>query len=465
MTDLLQTDDDQHGAGTTAAIPDRRSNENPYLAGNFAPVQEEITAFDLPVTGEIPADLEGRWLRNGPNPDQPVDGALHHWFLGQGMVHGVRLAGGRAEWYRNRYVAPSELRAAGQHGPNTNVGGFAGTTWAMVEAGNPPMEMGYELDAMGVNRFGGTLDGPFTAHPKYDPRTGELHAIAYHWPDLVDHVNYTVVGPDGRVAKNLAVPVPDMPMIHDMSITERYAIVYDLSVVVDFDVLAAGYPFPFKWNPDRPCRVGLLPRDGSADDIVWCEVAPCYVFHPLNAYDADDGTVVVDVCRYDDLMVDDRRGPFADSLPMLDRWVIDPVAQRVTETRLDDLPQEFPRHDPRVGLREHRYGYTSEVRYPGPNLHGAINKIDLSTGSIERHDFGFGRGGAEPVVVPKADRDEEDAAWILTVVYDATTDTSELHVLDAEDVTAPSVASIRLPQRVPFGFHGNWVADRSVPPA
>ncbi len=164
----------------------------------------------------------------------------------------------------------------------------------MVEAGQPPVELGYELEPLGVNRFHDTLTGPFTAHPKYDPTTGELHAMAYHWPDLVDHIHYVVVGGDGRVTKTLDIPVPDMPMIHDMSLTPTYAVVYDLPVTVSFDVMGKGYPFPFAWNPDRAARVGLLPRSGTADDIIWCDVDPCYVFHPLNAYDEADGTVVVD---------------------------------------------------------------------------------------------------------------------------------------------------------------------------
>ncbi len=189
------------------------------------------------------------------------------------------------------------------------------------------------------------------------------------------------------------------------------------------------------------------------------------MFHPLNAFDADDGTVVVDLCRYDTMMVSDRLGPFGDSLATFDRWVIDPIARRVTETRIDDRPQEFPRHDPRVGLQRHRYGYTSEVRSDGVNLHGATLKVDVDTGTTEAHEYGRGRGGAEPVFVPKADGTTEDAGWILSVVYDATTDTSELCILDAEDISGPEVARIHLPQRVPYGFHGNWVSDRSVGPA
>jgi carotenoid cleavage dioxygenase-like enzyme len=447
----------------TIAPADRgpvRPSENRYLAGNMAPVEHELTSYDLTVTGQIPEELEGRWLRNGPNPVGPLDPATHHWFLGHGMVHGVRLEGGAARWYRNRFVLPD-----GQPGPNTNVGGFAGTTWAMVEAGSPPVELSYELDSQGPNPFHGTLPGPFTAHPKYDPSTGELHAIAYHWPDLVDHVQHVVVGRDGRVVRVVDVAVPDMPMIHDMSLTDRYAVVYDLPVTVNLEVMADGIPWPFAWNPDHRPRVGLLPRDGGGDDVIWCDVDPCFVFHPLNAYDAEDGTVVVDVCRYDTMMVTDRRGPFGDSLPTFDRWVIDPVARRVHETRIDDRPQEFPRHDPRVGLRRHRYGYTSEITPGEANIHGATIKLDLERGTTEAHDYGPGRGGAEPVFVPRADGHDEDDGWILSVVYDAATDGSELCILDAQDITGPEIARIHLPQRVPFGFHGNWVPDRSVPPA
>ena len=440
-------------------IADRRTNDNPYLTGNMAPVEQEVTAFDLPVTGEIPTELEGRWLRNGPNPSGDVDASKHHWFLGSGMVHGVRLRGGKAEWYRNRYVDPSD-----EFGANTNVAGFAGTTWAMVEAGNPPVELDYELNPLGANRFSDTLAGPFTAHPKYDPSAGELHAIAYQWPDLIDHVQYVVVGGDGLVSKTLDIPVPDMPMIHDMSLTEKYAVIYDLPVTVNFDVMAQGFEFPFAWAPDRAARVGLLPRNEFVHYIIWCDVDPCYVFHPLNAYDASDGTVVIDLCRYQSMMKSEFRGPFSEDPATFDRWIVDPIAKKVRETRLDDRPQEFPRHNPRVGLQRHQFGYTSEITIGQPNIHGATIKLDVENGTTEAHEYGVGRGGAEPLFVPKDGETAEDAGWILSVVYDATTDQSELCILDAQDITGPEVARIHLPQRVPFGFHGNWVPDSSVSP-
>ncbi len=454
---------------------------NPYLTANRAPVVDEVTAFDLPVTGAIPAQLEGRWLRNGPNPlPGTVDPSTHHWFQGDGMVHGVRLRGGKAEWYRNRYLrsaavskAMNETPVGGPRfgdrnfGPNTSVAGFAGKTWAMVEAGGTPMAMTYELDTIAYDNFSGTLPGPFTAHPKYDPLTGELHAMTYAWPDLVDHVQYVVISAGGLVTRTVDIPVSDMIMVHDMSLTDTYAVVYDLPVTVDIEV-AMQNRFPFRWAPDREARVGLLPRDGgTAEDIIWTPVEPCYVFHPMNAYDTDDGNVVLDVCRYDKIFDSDVFGPFGDSLATLDRWTVDPVAGRVQEERISDRPQEFPRHAGSVAGKRYRIGYSAaicDISDPTTAAPASTYKIAVDTGETEVHDHGPGRGGAEPVFVARDGGTAEDDGWILVVVYDAGTDSSDLVILDAQDFAGNEVARIRLPQRVPDGFHGNWVSDASVPP-
>ena len=217
---------------------------NVYLEETRAPVQEEVTATDLAVTGEIPEELEGRWLRNGPNPRGVVDPATHHWFLGDGMIHGVRLRGGRAEWYRNRWVRGVRMAAElgedpptgssfgdRDFGPNTAVGGYAGKTWAMVEAGTTPMTLTYDLDTIGYDGFDATLPGGFTAHPKYDPATGELHGVCYAYPDQLDRVQHVVIGSDGRMVKVTEIPIDGMPMIHDMSLTTQYVLVYDLPLV------------------------------------------------------------------------------------------------------------------------------------------------------------------------------------------------------------------------------------------
>jgi carotenoid cleavage dioxygenase len=444
--------------------------ENRYLSGNFAPVEEEITATDLPVTGSIPRELEGRLLRIGPNPVNP-DPASYHWFLGNGMVHGLRLRGGRAEWYRNRWVRDDEVCEhkgwppvpgpvaefqLGAGVANTNIIHHAGAYYAIVEAGNNPVQLDGELETIARSDFGGTLQGGFTAHPKRDPETGELHAAVYSpaW----EHIRYVVVGSDGRVRKQVDVPVPGRPMVHDCAITENHFLLLDLPVVLEIPEEGEELQgFPYRWKPEYGARVGLLPRDGSAADVSWHEVEPCYVFHPMNAYEDADGRVVLDVVRHRRMFATDMNGP-NEGAPTLDRWIIDPRGGPVKEERLDDRGQEFPRHDERRGGRPYRFGCTSgfgdEVRL------GGLLKQDLREGRTEVQSQGEHRSFLEPVFVPRASDADEDDGYVLAFVYDASTNKSDVVILHAQDFEGEPVATIHLPQRVPFGFHGNWVADQ-----
>ena len=447
---------------------------NMYLEGNYAPVTDEVTAFDLPVIGTLPEQLEGRYLRNGPNPWQVDDPGTHHWFIGAGMVHGVRLRGGRAEWYRNRYVGSQALSAhrgqpdipgpnwnSNRNGPNTNVGGFAGTTWAMVEAGGVPVEMTYELETVGRNDFFGTLPGGFTAHPKIDPDTGEMHAMVYSLPEWLDHVQYVVVAADGKVRRTVDIPLPAPTMLHDMSLTERYAVVYDFPCRLDIELAMAGR-FPFSWQRGTGSRVGLLPREGEAADIIWVDVPECYSFHPMNAYDAADGSVVIDLCVYDSMFDVHRNGPFQENLARLEHWVVNPFTRTASTTLVDAAPQEFPRHAGRLTAKPYRYGYAAGVSAASPTW--PTIKHDLQTGEKWTFDHGAGRSAGEPVFIGRHGATAEDDGWLMTFVHDLTNDKAELVVLDAQDLSRGEVARVLLPQRVPFGFHGNWVSDRSVPP-
>jgi carotenoid cleavage dioxygenase len=168
-----------------------KRDENPYLSsGNFAPMKGETTAVELRTRGHIPHELEGRLLRIDPSPISPRDPHLYHWFTGTGLVHGVRLRNGRAEWYRSRFTRSADVvEALGEPalpGPgenhtavNTNVMSVGGRLYAIVEAGANPIELDYELNSLARSDLGGTLAGGFTAHPKADPVTGELVAITY----------------------------------------------------------------------------------------------------------------------------------------------------------------------------------------------------------------------------------------------------------------------------------------------
>ncbi|MEO5725263.1 MAG: carotenoid oxygenase family protein [Ilumatobacteraceae bacterium] len=448
-------------------------SQNMYLEENYAPVAEEITAFDLPIVGRLPAELNGRYLRNGPNPWQVDDPANHHWFVGDGMVHGVRLRDGKAEWYRNRWVGSADLSARrgepdipgrnwndSPSGPNTNVGAFAGTTWAMVEAGGVPVELTYELETVGRNDFFGTLPGAFTAHPKVDPDSGEMHAMVYALPQWMDHVQYVVVAPDGKVRRTVDVPLERPTMLHDMSLTARYAVVYDLPCRLDFDLAFAGR-FPFSWQPGTGSRVGLLPREGEASDTIWIDVPECYVFHPMNAFDDANGNVIIDLCVYDTMFAAELNGPFKD-LSRLERWVINPTSRTVAVTVVDERPAEFPRHRGRMNAKPYQFGYAVAVN-PAEKTWPTV-KYDLSTGGRTEFDHGAGRCAGEGVFVGRHGATVEDDGWLMMLVHDLPQGQTELVVLDAQDLSRPAVARVQLPQRVPFGFHGNWVSDSSVAP-
>ena len=453
-----------------AISPPQSPLGNAYLSGNYAPVAAEVTALDLEVIGEIPTELNGRYLRNGPNPIGEIDGATHHWFSGDGMVHGVCLREGKALWYRNRYVASPHLSKVrgdalpsgrnwnnSNSGPNTNVGGFAGTTWAMVEAGSCPVELTYELESIGYNDFYGTLPGAFSAHPKVDPQTGDMHAMAYAWGQWFDHVQYVRVGRDGRVSRTVDIPLPGMSMVHDISITEKYVVVYDQPVLVDLDLAFAGR-FPFRWSDTYGNRVGLMPREGTATDVIWVDVPVGYVFHPLNAYDTTEGKVILDVCFYNEMMKDDILGPFGDTLPRLVRWEVDPVRRNTSVTVIDENVNEFPRHRGSLTGKPYRYGYCAQV--DSASMHWPTVKHDLVSGHREVFDHGPGRAAGEPVFVGRQGGSDEDDGWLLTFVHDGNTDSAEFVIIDAKDLDRGYVARVILPQRVPFGFHGNWVPDR-----
>jgi carotenoid cleavage dioxygenase-like enzyme len=422
-----------------------------FLDDNFAPVTEEVTELDLAVTGTVPPELEGRLVRIGPNPMTPPDPATYHWFTGDGMVHGVRLRGGRAEWYRNRWVRGDEV-------VNTHVIGVDGRTFALVEAGGRPVELTAELETVGSCTFDGTLDGSFSAHTHADPATGDLHAVTYHWS--WDHLRHVVLGPDARVRREVRVPVADGPMVHDCAITGRYVVLFDLPVTFSMATAAEGARFPYRWNPEHPPRVGLLPIDGASDgsDVRWFEAPSCYVFHTLNAYDDPDGdAVVVDLVRHPRMFATRFDGPVEGS-PVLERWTLDLAGGAVKTEVLDDRPQEFPRIDERLTGRPHRYGYaaglTGDRLASGPAL-----KHDLTAGETHAHEYGPGRVTLEPVFVPRPGATAEDEGWVMSYVYDATTDRSDVVILDAQDFTGDPVATIHLPVRVPFGFHGSWLPD------
>jgi carotenoid cleavage dioxygenase len=488
------------GASTSTTVVDH--SKPWWLRGDFAPVPRETEAFDLKVEGTLPPELSGLYVRNGSNPKP---GFSPHWFLGDGMVHGVRLADGKAQWYRNRYVrGPATAKALGEQprpghhhagmdmSPNTNVIGHAGRTLALVEAGPSPYELTHDLDTVGPCDFDGTLRGGYTAHPLVDPVSGELHAVSYFW-GWGNRVRYTVIGTDGRVRRSVDVRVGGSPMMHSFSLTENYVVLYDLPAVFDKRTAAKSLPWfirpmaraslaavigrnpipewlatamarpprgaaryrdvnlPYRWDDSYPARIGIFRREGDGNDIRWFDVEPCYVFHPLNAY--EDGTsIVLDVVRHPKMFDAVTTGP-EEGPPTLDRWTVDLVAGKVREERVDDHPQEFPRADDRRAGRRHRYGYS--VGFATDEHGDAVLRHDRVSGERQRRTFGAGRAAGEFTFVPTAPDAAEEDGVLIGYVQDAREGSTDLVVLDAQ--TLEDVAAVHLPVRVPAGFHGNWL--------
>ncbi|MGO9911171.1 MAG: carotenoid oxygenase family protein [Acidimicrobiales bacterium] len=447
---------------------------NRYLTGAFAPVDEEVTAFDLPVEGEVPEAVDGWYLRNGPNPISP-DPRAYHWFTGAGMLHGIELSGGKARSYRNRWVRSDQTAAALGEKPiagqvddtimseltgnvaNTNIVAHAGKLLALVEV-NLPTEVNCNLDTVGRFDFGGRLRSSMTAHPHTDPVTGEMCFFGY---EVVGppYLRYHVADAEGALVHSAEITVPKPTMMHDFAITETRAIFMDLPVVFDLDLLGHR-PFPAAWAPDNGARIGVMPRRGTDSDVIWCDLEPCYVFHVLNAFDSGDN-VVLDVCRYETMFNEDLHG-VGGGPARLERWTVSPSSRKVSVDLVSKLPVEFPRPDERYFAREHRFGFFSSPRMTDGSLGSAsgmaLAKVDLRTGGVEVHDFGPGAISGEGVFVPASADAAEGEGYVISIVADAAAKRpSDLVVLDATDFTAAPLATVHLPARVPLGFHGNFV--------
>ncbi|MFC9817635.1 carotenoid oxygenase family protein [Streptomyces virginiae] len=456
------------------------SAPKPYLTGHYTPVTDEITATGLTVEGTVPPELTGRLIRNSHNPKPGITPT--HWFKGSGMVHGIRLRDGRAEWYRNRWVRTPALDGAPymtDKGPDltastagTHVIEHAGRLLALSEAALP-FELTADLETVGAYDFGGRLTSAMTAHPKEDPVSGELHFFASSPfpPYLIHHV----ASADGKVLESQEVPGASAALKHDFALTEHYVVFLEGSVTFD---PAEHSGIPYSWNDEQISRIGVMPRSaagagGRAREIRWFEIRQGYGMHFANAYEDPYGRVVVEgptVGRdgwqrsWNWWVGAEDRGAEPNHGSRSTRWTVDLVAGAVKEEVTDDLTVEFPTiNEAFLGI-EHRYQYA--LAFPddlGIAAHTLV-KYDRTTGARQLLPFGAGRLPSEAVFVPAegAGSSQEDAGYLLTVVSDLNANASQLLVLDASDLTVPPVATIHLPRRVPAMIHGSWIPDAAA---
>lgn len=451
---------------------------SPFLSGNYAPVTEERTDLNLEVVGKLPPELEGMFLRNGPNPHfAPMN--RYHWFDGDGMIHGIQLENGVAS-YRNRYVHTRgfELEAKAGHAlypsiteapftskaprgearmkntANTAFVQHGGKLMALWEGGNPTVVTAPALETVGEYNFNGALRHGFTAHPKVDPVTGELMTYGYRM-EKAPYVSYSVFDAQHRLKHTMDLTVPKPLMMHDFAITERYTIFMDLPEIFNLWRVFTGKS-PLVYQPELGARLGVMPRLGSNADVKWFDIDPCYVFHVLASWE-EGAEIVLVACRYPrfpEFLEGESMAAVASAFASLYEWRINLATGKVKGTELDDQPSEFPQIHQALMGRKVRYGYT--LGRQGSEL----VKYDLQTGNSQRVPM-VGKS-SEPLFVPHPNAQQEDDGWVASLAYNAETNKSELCILDASSFDAEPVARVLLPQRVPFGFHAAWISAEQL---
>ncbi len=247
-------------------------------------------------------------------------------------------------------------------------------------------------------------------------------------------------------------------MMHDFAATERFDIVLDLNVGLDLTLVELGLPLPLRWFDDHRARLGAVPRDGS--EPRWFDIEPCFIQHVVNGYELPEDRLILDTVRYPEFLRFDRQAGrhLPNPLGVLWRYQLDLATGTVVETQLDDMAIEFPRIDERRTGRRHRFLYA--VEQPSDREMRALRGYDLDTGGRQRFCVEPGDQNSEPVFV--ADGSGEADGWLLSCVYRARTDSTDVVILRADDLSSPPEAVIGLPRRLPAGFHGSWIpGDRS----
>jgi carotenoid cleavage dioxygenase-like enzyme len=465
----------------TRALP-----TNGYLENEHTPVTRELHSEGLAVQGKLPAELHGLYVRNSPNPQFAPMGN-YHWFDGDGMVHGIRFADGTAS-YMNRWIHTRGFeaeRAAGKAlytgileavrpeamalpgGPikdtaNTDLVFHNGRLYALWWLSGTPYELSTkDLSTLGPQKFGGKLKGGFSAHPKVDPRTGELVFFDYSMV-RTPHLRYGLVSKEGELVRYETIEIPAPHVLHDMAITENYSILLD---------------FPMGWDPERlkvgkmkiafdraaPSRFGILPRMGHAADVRWFEAAPCYMYHTINAYEEGREIVLVG-CRVADPIPHDQdtsgnvaRLDSIELVPHLYEWRFDLDTGTTKERPLDDLATEFPRINDAIQGKKARFSYNPRIAKEAALKFDGLVKYDLLTGGktvwVPPPHWFVG----EPSFAPAPSATSEDHGWLVTFGTSRTEDVSVCFVLDARDMT--EVARVSLPHRIPLGFHSYFCPD------
>ncbi|MEM7222084.1 MAG: carotenoid oxygenase family protein [Pseudomonadota bacterium] len=458
----------------------------PQLNGIFAPTVDEIDTRPLEVVqGALPRDLVGCYLRNGPNCRFTPLGSYTYPLDGDGMVHGLWFDGDSAR-YANHFVRTpaleveeragralwpgvmtgqfpgadevgQELAGTDRDAPSIHVIRHAGRILALAE-GARAFELAGDLGTIGPYTFDGILPSGLCAHPKIDPVTGEMVLFRYGL-ESPPWLSWSVVGADGRVTRcETPIDLDGPYMIHDCAITASYLVLYVCPL--RFDVKAANRGGSLlAWQPELGTRIVAVERASGA--ARWFDAAPCWIWHFANAYErsTERGSteIVVDYPCWSHAGMGLVSEPVTGGVV---RARLDMASGRASFQDLSDEMSEFPRLDDRRVGQCHRYFHMAAKDPDSPTkVAGEWNRLvryDMETGRIQERRGGTTRFGEAVFAPRRCSRDESDG-YIVTYAYDGETLSTSFVILDAADIAAEPVATLRMPQRVPFGLHGSWL--------
>jgi carotenoid cleavage dioxygenase len=274
-------------------------------------------------------------------------------------------------------------------------------------------------------------------------------------------LRYDIIRRDGTVRKTEVIPVPHLALVHTFLLTENWVVFPIIPIDTDLQRFMNGGPMT-AWVNDRPTKIALMPREGSADDVRWFEFDPRHMFHELNAWE-QDGKIVADVAAANGtaLFPDEtgQRRTHGDTQQSLRRWTIDTAGASMREEVLNERDIQFPRPDDRLMTRPTRQAFANiNLQSRDGRVEGmdAVLRVDTATGREDYHHFGPGASAGELVFAPRLGSKHEADGYALTLVHRGNMPNSELVIFAADDLAAGPIATVRIPFRVPPGFHCNF---------